>query len=78
MDNIELNFLLTGNVGIENSLENLTNWLPSKSWDEICRLNNLENFKTIQKSFLKDQEIWQQIFNSEVFIQKILSYFRFK
>ena len=62
----ELHFLLTGNAAVENFHTNPTIWLSSKSWDEICRLSKLENFKAIRKSLLDDMGSWQAIYNSEV------------
>uniref|UniRef100_A0A3Q1EXH7 Uncharacterized protein n=1 Tax=Acanthochromis polyacanthus TaxID=80966 RepID=A0A3Q1EXH7_9TELE len=38
-------FLLTGGVGLQNTIANPDpSWLQDKSWDEICRANELEAF----------------------------------
>lgn len=38
-------FLVTGGVGLKENIPNpVSNWLPDKNWDEICRLDELNAF----------------------------------
>lgn len=48
IDKSELMFLLTGGVGLQNNIPNPgPNWLLDKSWDEICRLDDLNTYRGI-------------------------------
>ncbi|XP_011505820.1 PREDICTED: dynein heavy chain 7, axonemal [Ceratosolen solmsi marchali] len=64
MSNTKWIFFLSGGVGLENPYPNPAKWLPIKSWDEICRLNELNGFEKIRSSFEEDIESWKVIFDA--------------
>jgi dynein heavy chain len=49
MDKTEYLFFLTGGIGLENKHKNPgQGWLSDKSWDELCRLSDLQKFVGIR------------------------------
>eukprot|EP00040_Diaphanoeca_grandis_P037865 m.251013 g.251013 ORF g.251013 m.251013 type:complete len:2401 (+) comp33890_c0_seq1:2-7204(+) len=65
-------FLLTGGVGLENPNKIPASWLPTKAWDELCRLNDLgvandsseSHFDQVQKSFETNAVGWKSVYDS--------------
>jgi dynein heavy chain len=64
IDEQEWRFFLTGGVSLDNPYTNPSAWLPSKSWDEMCRLDSLPNFKDIRKKFLVQKDQWKVVYDS--------------
>jgi dynein heavy chain, axonemal len=60
----ELTFLLTGGVGLDNPHKNPTTWLPTKSWDELCRLSGLARWGKLRETFATDHASWKPVYDS--------------
>ncbi|XP_059163826.1 dynein axonemal heavy chain 12-like isoform X1 [Physella acuta] len=62
----EYMFFLTGGIGLENKLANpAPTWLIDKSWDEICRMSDLKNFKGFREDFAKNISKWADYYNEK-------------
>ncbi|VDN99047.1 unnamed protein product [Rodentolepis nana] len=64
IDQIEWRFLLTGGVGLDNPYPNPTSWLPSKQWDELCRLAALPRFIKLRENFTSRLNQYQAIYDN--------------
>uniref|UniRef100_A0A4W3JI66 Dynein axonemal heavy chain 7 n=1 Tax=Callorhinchus milii TaxID=7868 RepID=A0A4W3JI66_CALMI len=64
VDQMEWNFLLTGGIGLDNPFESPCSWIPSKAWDEFCRLDGLLHFKDIHTEFEQHVDGWKTVYDS--------------
>ncbi|CAG5135171.1 unnamed protein product, partial [Candidula unifasciata] len=60
----EWRFFLTGGVGLDNPYSKPVDWIPSRAWDELCRIDCLKDFKDLRESFLPDSKDWQKLYDS--------------
>lgn len=60
----DFRFFLTGGVGLDNPNKSPATWLPGKSWDEFCRLNDIEVFNGISGGFKSLVSQWKAIYDS--------------
>ncbi|KYN44278.1 Dynein heavy chain 7, axonemal [Trachymyrmex septentrionalis] len=63
LSTVQWMFLLTGGVGLENPFANPTEWLPARSWDELCRLDSVPGFTGIRDSYTRNIDEWKKIFD---------------
>uniref|UniRef100_A0A4W3H1L8 Dynein axonemal heavy chain 12 n=1 Tax=Callorhinchus milii TaxID=7868 RepID=A0A4W3H1L8_CALMI len=62
----EFMFLLTGGIGLQNDIPNPdSSWLQDKSWDEICRTNDLPVFNGLREHFSQNTNEWRKIYDSK-------------
>ncbi|XP_069675994.1 dynein axonemal heavy chain 7 isoform X3 [Periplaneta americana] len=60
----EFQFLLTGGVSLENPRANPAHsWLPDKSWDELCRLDEVPAFRGFLTSFTNSLQEWHDYYD---------------
>ncbi|XP_029937135.1 dynein heavy chain 7, axonemal [Myripristis murdjan] len=64
VDEGEWRFLLTGGVGLDNPHSNPFTWLPKKSWDEFCRLDQMERFKGLRHDMVRRKNEWKVVYDS--------------
>ncbi|XP_073827136.1 dynein heavy chain at 36C [Musca autumnalis] len=66
IDNSEWMFLLTGGIGLDNPHKNPAKWLGVQSWNELCRLAELQHFKGLRENFTANLDEWKKFFESEI------------
>lgn len=61
----EYMFLLTGGIDVENPCLNPSpEWLSNKSWNELCRLDELVSpFNGIIESFVQENDFWKALYD---------------
>lgn len=68
LDGEELRFFLTGGVGMENPRPNpAPTWLPTKGWDEVCRMSSLQRVSSVgdlASAMEEDPDSFRHIYDS--------------
>ncbi|ESN93529.1 hypothetical protein HELRODRAFT_194054 [Helobdella robusta] len=65
IDDEEFNFFLTGGVSLETANRNPTNWLPDSNWNELLRLNELnETYSGIKDHLTEHEDEWRAIYDA--------------
>lgn len=58
-------FLLSGGAGMDNPNPNpAPEWLTPKCWDSVCKLSQLERYKSFKEDFAKHINEWKFIYDS--------------
>ncbi|KAJ8264796.1 hypothetical protein COCON_G00138950 [Conger conger] len=66
MEYSEFMFLLTGGVGLQNTVPNPDpSWLQDRSWDEICRASDMQGLRGLREFFREKPEGFQLIYDSK-------------
>lgn len=60
----EWRFFLTGGVGLDNPHAKPVDWMPTRAWDELCRLDDLQVFRGFRESFMPAAKEWQKLYDS--------------
>ncbi|XP_059054918.1 dynein axonemal heavy chain 12 [Achroia grisella] len=63
MNRDEYLFLITGGIAVENLLKKPFDWLPDKSWDEICRISDLPAFTGFKDQFISNINKWKEVYD---------------
>lgn len=58
-------FFLTGGVSLGNPIAKPADWLPSKCWDELCRLSAFDAFKGLHEHVSANLDKWRHVYESE-------------
>ncbi|KAG5879958.1 hypothetical protein JTB14_024551 [Gonioctena quinquepunctata] len=58
-------FSCEGGVNVENTKGNpLPEWLPERSWNEICRVEEIPIFNDFSSSLLSHESYWKEIYDN--------------
>ncbi|KAM3849660.1 dynein axonemal heavy chain 7 [Diretmus argenteus] len=64
VDEGEWRFLLTGGVGLDVPHSNPFTWLPNKSWEELCRLDQVRGFRGLRGDMIRHRDAWNRVYDS--------------
>jgi dynein heavy chain len=57
-------FFLTGGVGLDNPHASPGVWLPTKAWDELCRLDGLARFRGLREDLVANVTLYKALYDS--------------
>ncbi|XP_067137533.1 LOW QUALITY PROTEIN: dynein axonemal heavy chain 7-like [Centruroides vittatus] len=61
----ELQFFLTGAVGLENKIKKPASWIPDNTWDNLCYLSEMTAFDNFIESFQDHLYNWQEVYETK-------------